>query len=196
MGKKVLEVCVKIEKIRWFPCLPSCCKKKIKMMLVVLLKYLYMILIAIYSQEGQNLWDTTGQVYFLNLHFIGGARHLPKFTLFVESDSWLACGQETDISCLKIKGQESSWHKLAVERKTYFVSFDHINIHSNTMEFAYILDEAAKLSNYDKVFFSITIWSIYAQKLNQDTVCSCHGNFLANEDCWHSWKKIQWHIII
>ncbi len=81
------------------------------------------------------------------------------------------------ISCLKIKGQVSSWHMLAVELKTYFVSFDKINIHSNTMEFAYILDEAAKLSNYDKVFFSIIIWSIYAQKLNQDTVCSCHGNF-------------------
>lgn len=54
------------------------------------------------------------------------------------------------------------------------------------MEFAYILDEPAKLSNYDKVFFSIIIWSIYAQKLNQDTVSCCHGKYLANEDRWHS----------
>lgn len=110
----------------------------------------------------------------------------PMFTLFVESDSRLAGGQETDISHLKIKGQVSIWHSLAVKRKTYFVSFDQINIHSNTMEFAYILDEPAKLSNYDKVFFSIIIWSIYAQKLNQDTVSCYHGKFLANEDRWHS----------
>lgn len=113
-------------------------------------------------------------------------KQTPMFSLFVESDCCLAGGQETDISHLKIKGQVSIWHSLAVKRKIYLVSFNQINIHSNTMEFAYILDEPAKLSNYDKVFFSIIIWSIYAQKLNQDTVSCCHGKYLANEDRWHS----------